>query len=255
MTDVLACQSLRKTYGGLVAVDDVSFVADSGEIVGLVGPNGAGKTTLVDLITGVQKPDSGQTTVRGVPLRGSVADRARRSRLARTFQHPQLAPELTVVEQLILARSATVIGGGARLAAAFAMPFGSKRLRTVERDLGGVVKSFGLVDLNRTTADLTLGELRLLEVARSIAQDPVVLLLDEPFAGADAATARRMTEAISTVAAEGCAVVVIDHNVDLVAGLVDRIVLLSNGAVAFDGPTESVLHSEVMHEVYFGGSR
>lgn len=248
---LLEGNGLTKRYGGVVALDDVSITLRAGEVLGLVGPNGAGKTTLVDLISGAQSATSGDLRVGDKPLAGSPSKRAKAG-LARTFQHPHLALDLTVRDNLIVGLAA-------------------KRHRTIGRMLAGMVKGMvkgtayddhavletlaaelNLGDLNRQARDLTLGEQRLAEVVRALAQDPRVMLLDEPFAGSDSSGVDGIIEALRTVQGRGHGVILVDHNVDLVASVVDRIMLLDQGRVRFDGDPRACLASSEMQTVYFG---
>jgi branched-chain amino acid transport system ATP-binding protein len=246
---LLTAEHLSKRYGGIVAVDDVALRLDAGEVLGLVGPNGAGKTTLVDLITGAQTSDTGTLTLAGRPLRGRAPGRAAQG-LARTFQHPQLAMELTVRDNLLLGTIATrhrtvlsLVTGVVRGVLAPSAETG--RVEAIAADLG-------LAGLDRLAGDLTLGEQRLVEVGRALAAEPQVLLLDEPFAGADAAGIAGISRGINLVRDHGHGVILVDHNVDLVAGLVDRVMLLESGRVAFDGSPSACLQSAEMQRVYFG---
>jgi branched-chain amino acid transport system ATP-binding protein len=248
---LLEGSGLTKRYGGVVALDDVSITLRAGEVLGLVGPNGAGKTTLVDLISGAQTATSGQLRLLERPLAGSASKRAKAG-LARTFQHPLLALDLSVRDNLLVGLAA-------------------RRHRNVGAMLGGLVKGMvrgssaadhgeleelatelNLGDLSRQARDLTLGEQRLAEVARALAQDPRVMLLDEPFAGSDAAGVDGIIEALRTVQGRGHGVILVDHNVDLVASVVDRIMLLDQGQVRFDGDPVACLASREMQTVYFG---
>lgn len=248
---LLDARGLGKRYGGVQAVDDVSLQVHEGEVLGLVGPNGAGKTTLVDLITGAQGADAGTLALRGRPLRGGAAARAADG-LARTFQHPQLAMELSVRDNLVLG----LIAARHRSVGALLRGVASGLLRPrhaaddeAVRELAAEVR---VTDLDRLAGDLTLGEQRLVEVGRALGCDPAVLLLDEPFAGADASGVAGVSEVIRTLRDRGNGVLLVDHNVDLVAELADRVVLLDMGRVVFDGTPTDCLASPEMQRVYFG---
>lgn len=249
---LLQAQGISKNYGGIHALRDVSISVREGEILGLVGPNGAGKTTLVDMITGHQTADTGEVFLKGEPLRGAPAVRARRG-LGRTFQHPQLALELTVEENILVGAAAH------RFASAWRMVLGVLTdgilSRRQELDLVHQVgEEMNVGDLQEVTANLSLGEQRLVEVARALAQNPTVMLLDEPFAGADAHSIEGIVDAIAQVKARGHGIILVDHNVDLLTSLADRVVLLSQGQVVFEGGPKECLASEEMQQVYFGVS-
>ncbi len=250
---LLTGTGIRKRYGGVVAVDGVDISVSSGEILGLVGPNGAGKTTLVDLISGVQQMDSGTLTLLGRPLVGTSSNRARAG-LARTFQHPQLALSLTVAENLLVGRTARRFPGFFRMIGqAITGVFDTEpddALDAVER----IADELGIGGLDRPADALTLGEKRLVEVGRALCQEPDVLLLDEPFAGSDAESLAGIAEVIRSVRDRGHGVILVDHNVDLVGSLVDRMMLLDSGSVAFVGDAAECLASEQMRRVYFGAA-
>lgn len=249
---LLVGSGLTKRYGGVVALDDVSITVAEGEILGLVGPNGAGKTTLVDLITGAQPATSGTLTLDGRPIVGSAARRARLG-LARTFQHPLLPEDLSVVEAIVSGISARRLSSpmamvGSMLRGALTGPDGDYA-RAAE-----LAAQIGVTDLDRDCGDLTLGQQRLVEVVRALAQEPKVMLLDEPFAGADPNGIAGTIDAIRNVQARGHGVILVDHNVDLIAGLADRVMLLNQGRVVFDGGPQECLASPQMREVYFGSA-
>ncbi|GAB3137062.1 hypothetical protein GCM10027290_02140 [Micromonospora sonneratiae] len=248
---LLVGRGLTKRYGGVTALEDVSFELRAGEVLGLVGPNGAGKTTLVDLISGTQAATAGELVLRGAELSGPASRRARAG-LARTFQYPQLALELSVRENLLLGRAARRHASLWRMTVgAFA---GALRPRVADdvRAIRLLAEELGIEGLDREAGDLSLGEQRLVEVGRALGQDPLVLLLDEPFAGSDAQGVAGIAEVIHTVRRRGHGVILVDHNVDLVARLVDRIMLLDRGRVAFDGEPRECLASPQMQQVYFG---
>jgi branched-chain amino acid transport system ATP-binding protein len=251
---LLTCRDVEKSYGGVAAVRGVSLDVRAGEIVGLVGPNGAGKTTLVDVITGQQFADAGDIRIDDVPMTGPPSRRARRAGFARTFQHPQLALDMTVRENILVG------GVGARFATPWRMVTsalaGALRPATpgLDERIATIADELGITGLDREVGDLTLGEQRLVEVARALLRSPTVLLLDEPFAGGDPRGVSGMTHALSRMVERGCGVLVVDHNVDIVASLVHRVVLVDQGRVVFDGPPGDALASPEMRAVYFGAA-
>jgi branched-chain amino acid transport system ATP-binding protein len=250
--DLLEGRGLVKRYGGVVAVDRADIVLAAGEILGLVGPNGAGKTTLVDLVSGAQAADGGTLTLNGRSLAGPPSRRAKAG-LARTFQYPQLALDLTVRQNLALGRTARRAGSPlAMIGSAVAGVVAGAAPTDDDRAIEAIAAEAHVGDLDRPCRDLSLGEQRLVEVARALTQDPLVMLLDEPFAGADANGVAGVSEAIRAVRDRGHGVILVDHNVDLVASLVDRIMLLDRGRVVFDGNPVACLRSEEMQQVYFG---
>lgn len=254
MSDVLLeGRHLRKRYGGVIALDDVDIELSRGEVLGLVGPNGAGKTTLVDLITGAQTADGGQLRLGGVSLTGPPSRRARAG-LARTFQHPLLAADLTVADNLLLGRAAVRMSSPWKTITGVVSGILQPRPPADRDGVEALAAEVNLTGLDRLAGDLSLGEQRLVEVGRALGQNPTVMLLDEPFAGADAQGIAGVIEAVRIVQRRGNGVIVVDHNVDLVSALVDRVMLLNLGRVAFDGPPAECLASPEMQTVYFGSS-
>jgi branched-chain amino acid transport system ATP-binding protein len=250
---LLTCRDVNKAYGGVQAVSEANLDVRAGEILGLVGPNGAGKTTLVDVITGQQRGDSGKIQIRDIDLVGSPSKRSRRAGLARTFQHPQLALDLTVRENILLGGVAAGMASPLRvIGQVFA---GAARPSTprVDTEIARLADELHITGLDRLCADLTLGEQRLVEVARALIRKPTVLLLDEPFAGGDVRGVAGMTQALERIVERGCGILVVDHNVDIVAALVHRIVLMDQGRIVFDGDPQACLRSPEMRQVYFGG--
>ncbi|WP_405102945.1 ABC transporter ATP-binding protein [Micromonospora sp. NBC_01412] len=252
-TKLLVGRGLTKRYDGVTALADVSFELRAGEILGLVGPNAAGKTTLVDLISGAQAATAGELLLSGQRLTGPASRRARVG-LGRTFQHPQLAPRLSVLDNLLLGRHAQGDSTPWRkIAGAFT---GAVRPhRAADREgVRQLAHELGIEGLDREAGDLALSEQRLVELGRVLGQDPVVLLLDEPFAGSDAQGVAAVAKVIRKVQRRGHAVILVDHNMDLVARLVDRVLLLDRGRVAFDGDPQECLASPQMRQVYLGST-
>lgn len=247
---LLDVRGLSKSYGGVLAARDISFSVGPGEVVALVGPNGAGKTTLIDMIFGTQRADSGEVRLRGRPLAGSSERRARLG-LARTFQHPQVALELSVLENIV--------------PGLFGHRIGTFRdawkwlwlgmFRDSARDLAAaaeIAERYGITETSVPCGDVSLGTRRLVEVARAMAGEPAVLLLDEPFASGDPDSIEAIAGAVRAIGAAGNGVVLVDHNVDLVRELATRVVLLNFGEVVFTGPPDECMSSPAMRAVYFG---
>lgn len=249
---LLTCRDVNKAYGGVQAVRDASLELRRGEILGLVGPNGAGKTTLVDVITGQQRADSGLIEMGGHRMAGPPSKRARLGRFARTFQNPQLALDLTVRENILIGCAAERMETAPRIVASAFLGLFSTDTTHEQRRIEQVASELNLTGIDRLCSDLTLGEQRLVEVARAVVRDPDVILLDEPFAGGDAHGVAGVTDALQHLLGQGCGVLVVDHNVDIVASLVHRIVLMDGGRIVFDGDPKECLASPEMQRVYFG---
>ncbi len=249
---ILDCRGISKSFGAVCAVSDVSLTLRGGEVLGLVGPNGAGKTTLVDLIGGEQRPDTGTISAGGRPLTGPPSRRARLNGLARTFQHPQVALDLTARENMLVGLSGRALGtlGGMLRELVAGMAGAGHRL--LDGEVDRVAGALGLKDIDRPCKEFTLGELRLVEVARALLMKPSLMLLDEPFAGSDAHGVAGIKSAIGEILKTGCGVILVDHNVDIVASLAHRIALLNLGSKVFDGDPKDCLASPEMQAVYFG---
>jgi branched-chain amino acid transport system ATP-binding protein len=248
---LLVGKGLTKRYGGVTALEDVSFELRAGEILGLVGPNGAGKTTLVDLISGAQAATAGDLSLRKVRLTGPASRRAQQG-LARTFQYPQLAHDLTARDNMLVGRTGRRHSSVPKMIASAFVGMVRPVSASDHEAIDAIAAELGIERIDRAAGDLTLGEQRLVEVGRALTQDPLVMLLDEPFAGSDAHGVAGIIEVIRTVQRRGHGVILVDHNVDLVAGLVDRIILLDRGRAVFDGTPAQCLASPEMQRVYLG---
>jgi branched-chain amino acid transport system ATP-binding protein len=245
MSVVLETRGLGKRFGGLVATDNVSFRLERGARQALIGPNGAGKTTFVNLLTGVLAPSSGQVLLLGEDVtRLEPAARVRRG-LVRTFQINQLFADLTPLETLALAVGERLGHGHdwrRRLGAVDSMS--DEVMRVAER--------FGLVDvLDRRTDTLPYGKQRLLEIAASFACAPQVLLLDEPAAGVPEAERHDILDAIAALPAD-VAVLLIEHDMDLVFSFARRISVLVDGALLAEGEPDDIVADARVRAVYLG---
>lgn len=244
---VLQAAGLRKTFGGLVAVDDLSLTLRAAEILALIGPNGAGKSTTFDLLTGVQAPDAGTVTVLGAPAGRRMAQQG----IARTFQHVKLAPGMTVLENVAL--GAHLRGRSGALAAILRLDRREEARLLAEARLH--LQRVGLgAQMGLPSRSLALGQQRVAEIARALCLDPVALLLDEPAAGLRHAEKQELAGLLRTLRAQGVGILLVEHDMDFVMGLADRIVVMSFGARLADGPPSAIAADPAVIEAYLGSA-
>ncbi|MDR5782039.1 ATP-binding cassette domain-containing protein [Caballeronia sp. LZ065] len=238
---LLAVRGLTKRFGGLVAVKDIGFEIRPGEILGLIGPNGSGKSTVMKLIMGIERPNAGSIKVDGVEMAGWLPHRIARAGVGIVFQHSRPLHRQTVLEHIKLALLPDSL---VKLAAD---PHVNRRAREIaERvGLGGV--------MHRHPATLPFADLRRMEMAKAIARDPRVVLVDEPFAGLTAAESETFSELIRGFRAEGRAVLLVDHNVKSLAALADRVLAMYLGEYVAEGTADEVMRNETVRRVYLGG--
>jgi ABC-type branched-subunit amino acid transport system ATPase component len=238
-TPLLEVQGLSKAFGGLRAVDDLSFGVRQGEILGLLGPNGSGKTTVFNLIAGVFPPDRGQVFFAGRQITRHPPSARAALGIARTFQLVRAFPNLSVFENVLVAR---LYGCGP-----------SPSLSQAGADASNLLIPTGLSEKGGSpAATLTLGERKRLEIARALAARPRLLLLDEPASGLNPIEVAGLVAMFNRVRAEGITLVVVEHNVRAVRALCDRVVVLNSGRKIGEGtPAEALGQAEVI-EVYLG---
>jgi ABC-type branched-subunit amino acid transport system ATPase component len=243
----LEASSVSVHYGGVVANDEVALSVPGGEITGLIGPNGAGKTSFIDAITGFA-PSTGSVLLNGVPLGGLPPHRRARAGLARTWQSIELFDELTVRENVQVA--ATALTARSMLVDLF-WP-GRRRL---EADPGGSLAILGLEHVaDCRPSSLSLGQQKLVGVARALAARPTCLLLDEPAAGLDTSESVELGERLRAIAEHGAAVLLVDHDMDLVLDVCTNIYVLDFGRVIATGSPSKVRADERVITAYLGST-
>ncbi|WP_085316613.1 branched-chain amino acid ABC transporter ATP-binding protein/permease [Derxia lacustris] len=246
---LLVARNLRKQFGGLVAVKDVSFSIGHGEIVGLIGPNGAGKSTTFNLLTGVLPASAGEVSFAGRRIERTPSRQIAALGIARSFQHVKMIPEMTVLENVAL--GAHLRGSAGILRALLGLDRADERrlLREAERQLLRI----GMGHLMHEQAgNLALGPQRLMEIARALCLDPALLLLDEPAAGLRHQEKLALVEVLRQLRGEGMSLLLVEHDMDFVMGLTDRIVVMEFGTKLIEGSPEEVRNSPAVRAAYLG---
>ena len=250
---MLSAQSLTKSFGGNRAVDDVSFTLKDGTITGLIGPNGAGKTTLFNCVAGLHAPSSGELRLEGERIDGLAPDRIFARGLARTFQIPRPFPDMTVLENVMLA---PLNQQGERFWANWLMP---ARVAAQERAVIAQARHWidfvGLSHLaDQPARILSGGQRKLLELARVLVAKPRLILLDEPGAGVNPALLETIVERIVVLNRQGVTFLIIEHNMDLVMSLCRPIMVMAQGKLLTTGTAEEVSRDPRVIDAYLGGA-
>jgi len=239
---LLEVRGLTKRFGGLVAVNGLDFSIRGGEILGLIGPNGSGKSTAMKLVMGLERPNQGSVRLLGREVAGWPAHRIARAGIGHVFQHSRPLHRQTVLEHVKLALLPD------SLLRLWASPAVEARARAIAERVG-----LGAV-LDRHPGTLPFADLRRMEMAKAVARDPQVVLVDEPFAGLTAGEVATFSDLIRGFRDEGRAVLLVDHNVKSVAALVDRVLALYLGERIAEGSTDAVMANEQVRRVYLGGA-
>jgi branched-chain amino acid transport system permease protein len=246
---VLDVQSVRKEFGGLVAVNDVSFQVRAGEILGLIGPNGAGKSTTFNLVTGVLPATGGEVRLRGERVNGLPSRDIARRGVSRTFQHVKMIPGMTVLENVALGAHLR----GERGVAAAMLRLDRTEERRLFREAERQLARIGMGErMHEPAGNLPLGPQRLMEIARALAADPVLLLLDEPAAGLRHQEKQALADVLRQLRGEGLSILLVEHDMDLVMGLTDRIVVMEFGTKLIEGTPDVVQASPAVRAAYLG---
>jgi len=249
----LAVQALRKSFGGLCVVDDVTFEVEANAITGLIGPNGAGKSTLFAVVTGYQRQDSGHVRFAGEAIEALPAQARARRGMTRTFQVPRPFRHLTVRENLM---AGAPDQPGEHVLNLLLRPGAVRRReRTIAAKANLLLDFLGLT---RVAADpagtLSGGQQKLVELGRALMTEPRYLLLDEPFAGVNAVLIEEIADRIRTLAAQGTGFLIVEHNLPALARLASRLLVMDRGRLIASGTPPEVLADRAVMDAYIGGA-
>lgn len=237
----LTVEGLQKSFGGLMAIHDLGFEVDEGEIIGLIGPNGSGKTTTLNLLTGFLKPDAGTVMLKGENVTGLPRNRMSSKGVARTFQLTKTFFEFTALQNVMVGRA-----------------YGrepAKNLKVAGEESLEILERVGLADKAGILAkDLTLMQRKMLELARALAAKPELLLLDELMAGLNPGETENVCSLIRRIRESKMTIVVVEHIVQVIRAVSDRIIVLNMGEKIAEGPPDEIIHDPHVIEVYLGKS-
>ncbi|MEJ2665676.1 MAG: ABC transporter ATP-binding protein [Deinococcales bacterium] len=248
---MLEVRDVHKRFGGNKAVDGCSFTVEAQSTVGLIGPNGAGKTTTVNLISGRLPVDRGEIVFNGKPVQNLPMWRVARRGLTRTFQISRELRALTVMENMLIASQLQRYEGLVQTL------FQLAAIRAAEKEV--VRRAYELLELfqltrlaNQYAGNLSGGQKRLLELARSLMADPEMLILDEPLAGVNPTTARNIAEYIETMRSRGITLLIIEHNLTMVERLCERVIVMAEGSVLAEGNMKEIRENPKVVDAYLG---
>lgn len=255
---LLQIRNLSMKFGGLTAMDSVSFELSEDRILALIGPNGAGKTTLFNVVSGIYAPTSGDILFQGTPINGLPPHKIARMGIKRTFQQSRLCESLSVLDNVLIGLGASSTGNFRK--ALFSRSFLKKEL-SAEIDqaleLLGVFSRSMRDSCFRTVSDLPPGERRKLEICRALVSDPAVLLLDEPAAGMDPEETLELMEDIRKIGVlkKGIGIILIEHDMSIVRKIAEEVIVLSYGKIISTGSFAEVASDPLVQEAYLGNAR
>nr|WP_326528480.1 branched-chain amino acid ABC transporter ATP-binding protein/permease [Rhodoferax sp.] len=246
---VLDVNKIRKQFGGLTAVNDISFSINAGQIVGLIGPNGAGKSTTFNLITGVLGLTTGQVQFRGETISGLPSREIARRGMSRTFQHVKMIPEMTVLENVALGAQLR----GHKNAISSMLRLDRAEEQSLLREAAKQLERIGMgSSMHELAGNLAMGPQRLLEIARALCSDPALLLLDEPAAGLRHQEKKALAGVLRQLRGEGVSILLVEHDMDLVMDVCDHLVVMEFGTLLTQGTPEEIQQSPAVRAAYLG---
>jgi branched-chain amino acid transport system ATP-binding protein len=248
---LLSIENLSKSFGGLDALQDVTFSVYQGQIKAVIGPNGAGKTTLFNLVAGSYEPTKGRAMLSGEELTGESPHTVCRMGVARTFQHSLVFDDMTLLENVLVGRHSRTRAG--IISAALTLPRHRSEEREAVKAAHEVLRRVGLDDrADEQAGNMPMGERHLLEIARALAAEPRLLLLDEPAAGLNDEETARLADTVRRICADGVTVLLVEHDMTFVMDVSDEVVVLDYGRKIAEGPPLMILENEEVIKAYLG---
>lgn len=251
MPVLLEVKNLNKSFGGVHAVNNVSFTLNSGIIKAIIGPNGAGKTTLFNIISGILKANSGRVSFKGEDITGLNPHEIAERGIVRTFQNIKLAGHMSVLDNVMIGRHSKTRAGF--FAAALSLPWTIKEEARTKEVCMEIMEMFSLTDLaNEEVSNLPFGKQRAVEFARALAADPELLLLDEPASGLNIYETEELAEVIERIKNKGITILLVEHDMSLVMDISDEILVLNFGKEVASGLPEKVQKNPEVINIYLG---
>ncbi len=250
---VLEINSVSKSFGGLIALSDITLDIQQGEICGLIGPNGAGKTTLFNILTGIYSPDAGGFRINGRDCKNLKPHLVVKAGLARTFQNIRLFGNMTGLENVMVGCHVRTRVGV--VGAIFRNRYARDEEKHIEEKSKALMEYVGLdSNVQKLSNTLSYGDQRRLEIARALATDPTIIALDEPAAGMNATETSELRDLLTRIRKDGITILLIEHDVKLVMGLCNRVAVLDYGVKIAEGKPEDIKNNSAVIKAYLGAS-